>query len=392
MYPYIAPENFDNSRISSITNDQLIIKISDLLKQKEISKYITSKEKLLSLIKSHCEFFKISDDNENLEYNIPDNMTVFNILNIPLNMTKKDVIDNIELINLQFNRLYKRGFYWVLSTTEKETVICMQNSLRDLYFEESKVKYDLVNKNQILKNMKEIVEKNLYQKDTKNLGIGGNNFKKKNTFTRGKMSDTDNDAFSWRKGSSDIKSSFDVNDRQGYKKNNYYNNNYNRGGYQKKRNRYNSDVGGQSYHNNYYENNNNYYNNNNHYKNSMNNNNNNKDLEIDISNLKYPIMIKNKYSFEDIKSFYNKICNDKLYPQSPEFLSTICNDIISNSQKTLVSLDELIESSKKLNKENDNEKINVNMKIPKVNPLSNLGKSTKNENFPSTVEENAKEE
>ena len=124
----------------------------------------------------------------------------------------------------------------------------------------------------------------------------------------------------------------------------------------------------------------------------MNNNNNNKDLEIDISNLKYPIMIKNKYSFEDIKSFYNKICNDKLYPQSPEFLSTICNDIISNSQKTLVSLDELIESSKKLNKENDNEKINVNMKIPKVNPLSNLGKSTKNENFPSTVEENAKEE
>ena len=183
MYPYIAPENFDNSRISSITNDQLIIKISDLLKQKEISKYITSKEKLLSLIKSHCEFFKISDDNENLEYNIPDNMTVFNILNIPLNMTKKDVIDNIELINLQFNRLYKRGFYWVLSTTEKETVICMQNSLRDLYFEESKVKYDLVNKNQILKNMKEIVEKNLYQKDTKNLGIGGNNYKKKNTFT-----------------------------------------------------------------------------------------------------------------------------------------------------------------------------------------------------------------
>ena len=392
MYPYIAPENFDNSRISSITNDQLIIKISDLLKQKEISKYITSKEKLLSLIKSHCEFFKISDDNENLEYNVPDNMTVFNILNIPLNMTKKDVIDNIELINLQFNRLYKRGFYWVLSTTEKETVICMQNSLRDLYFEESKVKYDLVNKNQILKNMKEIVEKNLYQKDTKNLGIGGNNFKKKNTFQRGKMSDTDNDAFSWRKGSSDIKSSFDVNDKQGYKKNNYYNNNYNRGGYQKKRNRYNSDVGGQSYHNNYYENNNNYYNNNNHYKNSMNNNNNNKDLEIDISNLKYPIMIKNKYSFEDIKSFYNKICNNKLYPQSPEFLSTICNDIISNSQKTLVSLDELIESSKKLNNENDNEKINVNMKIPKVNPLSNLGKNTKNENFPSTVEENTKEE
>ena len=66
-------------------------------------------------------------------------------------MNKNDVIKNIELINLQFNRLYKRGFYWVLSTVDKETVICMQNSLRDLYFEETKVKYDLINKNQISK-------------------------------------------------------------------------------------------------------------------------------------------------------------------------------------------------------------------------------------------------
>ena len=144
MYPYIAPENFDNSRISSITNEQLIIKISDLLKQKEVSKYISSKDKLLSLIKTYCEFFKISEDKEILEYILPDNMTVFSILNIPLNMTKTDVIKNIELINLQFNRLYKRGFYWVLCTLEKETVICMQNSLRDLFFEESKVKYDLI--------------------------------------------------------------------------------------------------------------------------------------------------------------------------------------------------------------------------------------------------------
>ena len=171
MYPYIAPENFDNSRISSITNEQLIIKVSDLLKQKEISKYISSKEKLLSLIKTYCEFFKISEDKESIEYILPDNMTVFNILNIPLNMAKTDVIKNIELINLQFNRLYKRGFYWVLCTVDKETVICIQNSLRDLYFEESKVKYDLNNKNQILRNMKEQIEKNLYQKDTKNLGV-----------------------------------------------------------------------------------------------------------------------------------------------------------------------------------------------------------------------------
>ena len=365
MYPYIAPENFDNSRISSITNEQLIIKVSELLKQKEISKYISSKEKLLSLIKKYCEFFKISEDNE-----------------------------NIELINLQFNRLYKRGFYWVLCTVDKETVICIQNSLRDLYFEESKVKYDLSNKNQILRNMKEQIEKNLYQKDTKNLGVSGN-VRNKNNFKRGKISDPDEDAFSWRKWSNEIKSSFDGNDKYNYKKsNNYYNNNNNyRGGYQKKRNRYNSDVSGQNYHNNYYENNNNYYNNNNNYyhKGSMNNKD-QKDIEIDVSSLKYPVVIKNKYSFNDIKSFYQKICNDKLYDQAPEFLSTICNDIISKSQKNLVAIDELIESTKSLNNK-EQDKINVNMKIPKNNPLSNIGKNNKNEiNLPSTVEENTKEE
>ena len=393
MYPYIAPENFDNSRISSITNEQLVIKISDLLKQKEISKYISSKEKLLSIIKTYCEFFKISEDNESVEYVLPDNMTVFNILNIPLNMTKSDVIKNIELINLQFNRLYKRGFYWVLCTVEKETVICMQNSLRDLFFEESKVKYDLSNRNQILKNMKDIIEKNLYQKDTKNLGIGTSG-KNKNNFNRGKVSDTDGEAFSWRKGSSEVKNSFDGNDKYNYKRNNYYNSNNNyRGGYQKKRNRYNSDVSGQNYYNNYYENNNYYNNNNNHYHKNSTNNNEKKDIEIDISNLKYPIVIKNKYSFDDIKSFYQKICNDKLYPQTPDFLSTICSDIISNSAKKLVSLDELIESSKLLKNDMEQDKINVNVKIPKINPLSNMGKTSKNEiDVPSTVEENIKEE
>ena len=155
-----------------------------------------------------------------------------------------------------------------------------------------------------------------------------------------------------------------------------------------------ADISGQNYHNNYYENNNNYYNNNNHYhKNSMNNNNNNNnEIEIDVSNLKYPILIKNKYSFNEIKSFYQKICEDKLFTQTPEFLSTICTDIICNSQKNLVSLDELIESSKLLEKEKDQQKINLNMKIPKMNPLSNIGKNLTNEKNIPTVEENTKEE
>ncbi len=61
------------------------------MKQKEVTKYIQDKEKLLSLIKTYCEFMKISENKEMIEYTIPDNMTVFNILNIPLKMNKEDV-------------------------------------------------------------------------------------------------------------------------------------------------------------------------------------------------------------------------------------------------------------------------------------------------------------
>ena len=409
MYPFIAPENFDNSRINSITNEQLTLKIDDLLKQKEVTKYITDKEKLISLIKTNCEFFKISDNKENLEYTLPENMTVLNILNIPMKMSKEEVKKNIELINLQYNRLYKKGFYWVLCTTDKETVICMQNSLRDLSFEESKVKYDINNRNQIYRSMKEQVEKSTYQKEAKNLGISGNSGNKNNFFKK-KGSDVDSDAFSWRKGSGEGKSSFDVNERNNYKKsNNYYNKNNN----QKKRNRFNSDNDG--YNNNYYENNNyNYYNNNSNYNNKFNNNNyynnyknnnkNSNEIEIDISNLKYPIHIKHKYSFSDIKLFYQKICDNNLFPEKPKYLSDIFNEILSDKKKNIIVLDELIESSKQISQINYNdtkekeekEKLNTNLKIPKMNPLSNMGKAfgslKPNNAFPSTVEENTKEE
>jgi hypothetical protein len=257
--------------------------------------------------------------------------------------------------------------------------------------------------------MKEQIEKSSYQKEAKNLGISNSRGNSKN-FGKKKGSDDAPDAFSWRKGSCEGKTSFDVNEKN-YKKNsnNYYNKNN-----QKKRNRFNSDTQGMQYNNyhenNYHENNYNYNNNNyshknNYYNNNYRNNNNNKDIEIDISNLKYPIHIKHKYSFDEIKSFYKKICDNDLFSEKPTYLSDICNDLISNKKKEIVVLDELIESSKQLSQINNNseikeksDKINTNLKIPKMNPLSNIGKgfgsqkAVNNNVHPSTVEESTKEE
>ena len=156
-------------------------------------------------------------------------MSVFSILNIPPKLNKEEVYKNLELINLQFNRLYKTGFYWNLSTTDKETVICVQNSLRTLTYDDMTPKYSLKNKTQILDLMKEQIEKALYQKEVKNLGAGKNT--KNNNW---KNSKGDSDALSWRKGSSGSGNDYDFSEKR-YKKGYYNNNNY------KKRKRFNSD-------------------------------------------------------------------------------------------------------------------------------------------------------
>ena len=192
---------------------------------------------------------------------------------------------------------------------------------------------------------------------------------------KGKSSDSDSDAFSWRKGSGGNKSSFDYGEKP-YKKN-----------YKKfKRNRFNSDNDGKKYkNNNYYQN-----------YGSNNSNKSNKEIEIDISNLKYSLNIKNKYSFGEIKNFYEKF-NKNI--ERPQFLNETLTDILSDKKKDIVSLDELIECNEK-NKKNEgsdgkktenekkinnnvntnvnnsnNNNINTNIKIPKMNPLSGMSKN-----------------
>ena len=204
MYSIISPEALENSKIVNLLNEQLSLKIKDLLELKEISKNIKTKEELIPLL-NKCDFLKISNDSETITYDLPEGLTVFSILNIPSKLNKTEVEKQIELDNLQFSRLYKKGFYWILATNDKETIICSQNSLRELRFDDIKVKYDMKNKNQLLKIIKEQIERYNYQKEAKNLGIKKNEKKQDD-----KTSNNDSDAFSWRKGSN--YSSFDNNE------------------------------------------------------------------------------------------------------------------------------------------------------------------------------------
>ena len=381
LYQIISPESFENSNMKNILSENLSFTLDELFSLKEIQKITPEKEKLSNLL-SQIDF--LTQNQNTFTYNIPENNHVFSILNIPAKLNKAEVIKTIELINLEYNRLYKNGFYWILSTNDKETIICVQNSLREMIFDDTKVKYDIKNKNQLLKTMREIIEKKSYKNETKNLGIKNKGTFDKKDNNNNKEKD-DDDAMSWRKGSGEKFSSFDSgnnnnnNNNNIYKKNSYNNNNYNKNF---KRNRFNSDNGPSRFNNynnnnrNNYYNKNNYNNNNNNYNNNKNNNNNNSnEIEIDISNLKYPIQIKYKYSFSEIKNFFNKLDENDFLKNKPNFLSNNVEDILSENPKKIISLDKLIE---------DLEKNKIN--IPKNNPLMNLSKN--NNKFDLVNQEN----
>ena len=269
-------------------------------------------------------------------------------MNIPPKLKKEEVFKNLELINLQYNRLYKNGFYWNLSTTDKETLICVQNSLRTLTYDDMKPKYSIKNKEQILELIKEQVEKISYQKESKNLGV------KKNNKNYNKNVKEDSESFSWRKGSSESGSNNDFSEKR-YKKGFYnnYNNNYN----YKKRKRFNSDN---VISNNQRDNYNEY----NPYPIDL-----NKNIEIDASKLKYPLTIKYKYSFKEIQNIFDKIKNmENPFNQN----NLVFSELIREKPKIIESFDNL--NIKEIKEDKKEDEINTNIKIPKINPLSNIGK------------------
>jgi hypothetical protein len=239
-----------------------------------------------------------------------------------------------------------------------------------------KTKYDLQNKNQIWRLIKDQIDKISYQKESKNLGVGNkNNYNNKNKH----KSSNGSDALSWRKGSGEG-SSFDFSEKKYKKGYNYNNNNH------YKRSRFNSDNAVPNNQKEYKE-----------YKPQSNN----KDIEINVSDLKYPIFIKYKYSFKDIEKYYHKLMdnintNPSLKCPYGKENKDIYEELVTEKPKNLVSLEELIEATNKSDKnENKGNEINSNIKIPKMNPLSNMGKAPlygkKNPIQNNTIEESYKD-
>ncbi|MCQ2820343.1 MAG: hypothetical protein MJ252_24005 [archaeon] len=325
-------------------------------------------------ILSKIDFLKVSEDKQTVTYELDSNITVFQILNIPFLMGKQEVIKRLELTNLIYSRLYKKSLYWILSTNDKETQICAKNTLRELYIDDFKIKAELFNKTQLTKIMRDQVDKNAYNKEIKSLGVDlanpSSSGKRKNSSGscgsngsgKGIKADTNSnnsDNFSWRKGSGNAanssgKNSFD-NGGKGYyggrHKGDY---GYGKGGKGFKRNRFNSDYAGNrppKKNENFHE-----------VK--------EEEIEIDISKLKYPLTLKYKYSFQEMKECLNKLQNEGAFKEPPKFLSEGLEEILiqdNTKLKEITALDSLINDFDPKEKAKE-----YKAEIPKSNPIASF--------------------
>ncbi|MCQ2817578.1 MAG: hypothetical protein MJ252_09970 [archaeon] len=365
-------------------------KISDLFSYPEISKIFSTVENLTESL-SKIDFLKLSEDKQTVSYNLDDEIQVFQILSIPIKMTKEEVAKKLELLDLKYSRLYKKSIYWYLSTNDKETQICAKNALRELYIDETKIKYENFSKGQLLKNIRIQIEKNSYKKDAKNLGVhspnspnqnsnekrkgsdasygsggSGYGYKPKNNFGKKGENYSSGDNFSWRKGSGNagnFKSSFDSSGKYGghFKDSGYKGKSY-------KRNRFNSDIntGGK------FRNQGNYM---------------DEEIEIDVSSIKYPLTIKYKYTFQDLKNCFEKCKKEGYFNEPPKYLSQGIDEILvqeGGAQKDLVVLDSLINEFEKKEDTKESEDIHSGEQkpviivgettIPKMNPLASMPK------------------
>lgn len=337
-------------------SDKLTFKISDLLQIKEITKIINTREKIVETL-SKIPFLKIEEDQETVSYIIHDDIIIYKMLNFPWKMTKDDIAKKLEILDLKYERFYKSSIYWILVTNDKETQICVKNILRELYIDDIKIKFENISKTQLIKSLKDIVDKTRYKNESKNLGDSSHKYRKNSNFSNNSTNKTKethkgsanmiSENFSWRKGSN-ASSSGIKSDNKGY----FYKNKN-----KFKRSRFNSDSDTKlKYKNNFEE-----------------------EVEIDVDSLKYPLSIKYKYSFKDVKLYLELLKKNDFFKKKPTFFNNEIDEIIINegdNVKDFSTLDSLIETFEKEDNKKDIENKNNNEGnvIPKVNPLSSLPK------------------
>jgi len=340
----LYPENLEQfSKVTTILNEDFQFKVSELYELKEIQKIFSSKEELIESLDSisHYENPIISFDKEKEEgkVKIDELLMLYSFVNLPSNFNENEVKEFLNLKDGDYIRLYKQSLFWILVSENEEF-----NENFEKYFKKLKVEDDKnlkcnMTSGPMLKNaIHKIIQKNIYSKEIKDLSV-------KNTEKKEKIKE--DDSMSWRKKTdvSDMSTNSNNNNNLGY--------GISSNG-KKRRQRFKSDPNEYNYHR---KGSNDYWGreNKNDKKKSEEKKNEGKkkkeEIQINLDQIKYSLMIKYKYSNKEIVDYLKKIEEEIIYDKNN--FKNIIEDVVDNKMKKL----EIIEREKFENV------------IPKNNPL-----------------------
>ncbi len=215
----LCPENIESSKVISLMNENLTVKINELFALKEISKTCQSTHELLEIIEK-LSYLKYSEEKEIISYHLEDNMISFSIINIPQTMSRSDLLKKLDLENVHELRLFKKSLFRILTLNADEGMRkLLEAKIKNLRFDDgnmmesskSNIKYDVMTKAELIKTFSKHIQTNSYQKESQSLKATDNNNlthkninkeKKDSLFSNGNIKGkdrNDSDAFSWRK-------------------------------------------------------------------------------------------------------------------------------------------------------------------------------------------------
>lgn len=236
---------------------------------------------------------------------------------------QENVITFLQLKPGDYSRLYKQSLFWVLVSENEEFNGKFEKFYKTLLVEENKPLKCNITSSRMLKNsIIKMIQHYSYIRETGDLQASGNGSRKE-SFQKSTQSGEGSE-MSWRKKSDVTDFSLGTGKDYSYKKN--------------RRQRFKSDNNDFNYRNNIYR-----------AKNEV------EEIQIQLDNVKYPLIIKNKYSNKEMVDFYMKVKDNIKYDKN-NFKHEI-EDIMSDKQtKTLIIA----------------ERDNLSNVMPKNNPLLNF--------------------
>lgn len=332
----LYPECLEFSKVLSILDEDFSFTGENLYSLKEVSKLFENKEALYTYLKHLSEqknpIISVNENYSKCKIIINDKMIYYQLVNIPIDYDNEKVKTLLGLKEGDYLRLYKSSIFWVLISENEEFNGKFENELKNIVFEydDKKLKYNITSSNMIKKMAKKQIEKRLNNQEYENLKSKQKNTNLNIDLNKNKKSD---DSMSWRK-KSDLSND---QDELGYGYKNYG---------KKRRQRFKSDP---------YDYNGNDFYNSKKYNNYNDNQQNIEDLKIQLNDVKYPIIIKEKYSNKEML----------------EYLSKIKNEIKFDEKNFIMIIDDIIDRNKMKNLEIEDKK---EVEIPKNNPLLNFKK------------------